>query len=75
MKPICTRFTLAALLLATIAVPLVGHTPKTTNLPKAVADSLPIPWPKKPAVAREMPKMMADSLPIPWPKKPGFARS
>jgi len=64
MKQVCSKYSLAALLLAAIAVSLAG-----TSLRMVVADGLPVPWPKKPAVVM-MPTVVADGLPVPWPKKP-----
>jgi hypothetical protein len=65
MKQVCLKYSLAALLLAALAVSLAG-----SSLRIVVADGLPVPWPKKPVVV-VMPAVVADGLPVPWPKKPG----
>jgi len=45
---------------------------KSTGSPAVAADSLPVPWGKKPGgIDARSPKVVADSLPVPWGKKPG----
>jgi len=61
MRNSVVRFSLATLLLAGLAIP-------------ALADGLPVPWPKKIAyppkqVLQTRPVLTADGLPVPWPKK------
>jgi hypothetical protein len=68
MKKSVVRVCLAALLLAGLTIP-------------ALADGLPVPWPKKATtpvlrvtgnssvLTQSSPKVVADGLPVPWPKK------
>jgi len=68
MKNSAVHLSLATLLLASLAIP-------------ALADGLPVPWPKKAAtpvllvngnssvLTQSPPKVVADGLPVPWPKK------
>ena len=68
MRNSAVRFCLAALLFAGLTLP-------------ALADGLPVPWPKKASspvlqpsgnhavVVQKSQKMVADGSPVPWPKK------
>ena len=83
MKNVCAQWSLVAVLMVAVAVPMVEREPKAAALksvtvdmlaPKVVADMLPTPWPKKPGLVLEVPKVVADMLPTPWPKKPVLDR-
>jgi hypothetical protein len=74
-------FPLTAMLLA-VTVPLskrganVVLRPPAMTTPHVVADSLPVPWGKKPGGASiQAAPVVADSLPVPWGKKPGGSQS
>jgi hypothetical protein len=69
MKHFSVQFSLVAVLLAAVAVPVVG--------PQLVADGNPVPWGKRPGgvVETETLKLMANGWPVPWPKSPGFVLS
>ena len=83
----CVRYCLAALLMAAMAIPLVGNSAKSadrlnsgkmTAKPSLVAGGMPVPWPKKPGSVGAVvtaPAQVAGGMPVPWPKKPGSARS
>jgi hypothetical protein len=83
MKNVCALFCLAAMLLVAVAVPLAEHgvnaaVPRQPGVaaPRVVADSLPVPWGKKPGgTSVAAPQLVADSLPVPWGKKPGGTQS
>ena len=70
---------LTAMLLLVVVVPLAQPGVNSTVLrqprvtaPQIVADSLPVPWGKKPGgIGATAPQFVADSLPVPWGKKPG----
>jgi len=74
-------FCLAALLSAAVYVPWIEHSVNAAVLPQSggsslsapqvTADSLPVPWGKKPGgLNMRTPQILADSLPVPWGKKP-----
>jgi hypothetical protein len=79
MKKVCRMLCFTAMLLVAVAVPLAEHGVDAAVLrqPDAiasptVADSLPVPWGKKPGgIGATAPQLVADSLPVPWGKKPG----
>jgi hypothetical protein len=79
MKKVSRLLCFTAMLLVAVAVPLAEHgvdaavprQPGAIATP-TVADSLPVPWGKKPgAIGATAPQFVADSLPVPWGKKPG----
>jgi hypothetical protein len=78
MKKVCRLLCFTAMLLVAVAVPLAEHgvAAAVPRQPGAiasptVADSLPVPWGKKPGgVGATAPQLVADSLPVPWGKKP-----
>ena len=87
MKQVCVQCSFLAVLLAVMAVPVVGNGAKTADrnagravvvgvvvAPTVVAESGPVPWPKKPGFV-ETQTVVAESGPVPWPKKPGFVLS
>jgi hypothetical protein len=79
MKKVSRLLCFTAMLLLAVAVPLAEHGVNAPVLrqpvaiaPPAVADSLPVPWGKKPGgIGATAPEFVADSLPVPWGKKPG----
>ena len=86
MKYVCVKLSIGAVLLAAVAVPVVGNGAKAKNLwkpgvavqvPQHLASGWPTPWPKKPTVgvAVEAPQQLASGWPTPWPKKPGVTQS
>jgi hypothetical protein len=79
MKKVSRLLCCTAMLLVAVAVPLAEHgagaaVPRQSGViaPPTVADSLPVPWGKKPGgIGATAPQIVADSLPVPWGKKPG----
>ena len=84
MKHVFVQCSLAAALLAAMAVPLFGNGAKTADRnanrtvenPQHLANSWPTPWPctgkSCTAVLGETPNLIANSWPTPWPKTPDF---
>jgi hypothetical protein len=79
MKKVCRLLCGTAMLLGAGAVPVAAHGVGAAVLRQpgaiaspTVADSLPVPWGKKPGgIGASAPQFVADSLPVPWGKKPG----